>query len=349
MKKYIIAIVAIIILFMIDPFGKVSKLTSGKIGEDLKEYLEVSQEYRPDMEISDFQNGVLIYDGRKVKLLDENGKYKFQTEIRSDNFQMETSKDRVYILDKVMKKVEILDQDGKLVEEAQLKDIPLNIKVLMNGNFLIHYSSEAGAEGISLYQKNGEKKQDILNPKMRMTFMKEDPYGNGFFLSALDSRDKTLLNHIYYYDKNGNMVYGDEKKDILVSDVVFSKDMIAIIDPNYVFINNRKFEQQYRVSMESPVIKAIESKDGFLTLDQDGVLKIIGKDGKVKKEIIHEEKISEVETSEEVIISTSGRTLYLEGSKKKREFPADIVKMVVISKEKVAVVFRGSIKFLKVV
>lgn len=345
MKKIIISIIFVLVLLTINPYTIKHYIRPYLLPNDKASIEELKLEYRPDMYIGGFSGGIIIYDGKNLIKYSENKKIEFEATIRSDNFSVGTSDEFIYILDKVKRKVYQIDNLGEIKGQIDTDKLISGIDVFSDGSFILRYATDIKTDGLLVYNKSCEFLKDITYPKTTINIISNDVISNGFMVSGLLRDEDSLNNSIFYYNQKLEAVMACDVLDSIFIDIGFIKDKIIMLDINNIVVMNRDFKELYKVSSEANYYKMYINDMSMWTLDSKNKIQELDYTGAIIKEQNYKEDIIYLGKYKNKMLLATKNAIMLED--KEIEMPKDIVDVVPLE-NKIVLVFRDSIRFLKV-
>ncbi len=345
MKKIIISIAVILILLTINPYTIKNYIKPYILSNDKANVQELKLEYRPDMYIGRFAEGIIVYDGKNLVKYNDNKKIEFEATIRSDNFNIGVSDDYIYLLDKVKRKVYQIDKQGEIVGQSESDKMISGIDVFSDGKFILRYTTDVKTDGLLVYDKNCELLKDINYPKTTVNIISNDNISKGFMVSGLLRDEDTLNNSIFYYNQKLEAVMASDVVDSIFIDIAFLKDKIIMLDINNIVVMNRDFKELYKVHSDASYYKMYINDMSMWTLDSKNKIQELDYSGGIIKEQNYKEDIIYLGKYKNKMLLATKNAIILEDEQ--IEMPKDIVNVVPLE-NKILVVFRDSIRFLKV-
>ncbi len=348
-KSKMILLPMIVIILLLSP--KTINLIKNKINKSslkIEEIKEISFQYGSDISFLNYRQGFLIYDGKSLKYIDNKAERIFSLNIRIDNYSIDVTDGNIYLLDKTKKEIYIIDKKGSIVNKIGLKENPLFVKGIKNSYFLVHYNTNVEVEGLKIMNQKGEEIKDISIPKITINFIDVDKDTGGFLISGINTEKDSLVNAIFYYDKKGNLEFSDNIENKLFIKSLFLDHNIILVEPQYIEIKDKEFKTSSNLNLDNGIRDVHVMEDGIDVVDNTGKLIAINEKGQEKEQSYPIGKIKGVEEIKNERIVYSDRSIYFSQYKQKQDFTKDIIKILVLDDESVIVVFRGSIKFLRV-
>ena len=154
MKRRNIIAVAVLIVLFCNPWT-IRFLKKQFVVVNPNSSIDIAFRHSNNNYAEEFEHGLLTYDGLSLKLIETDGTERFDVTINADNYNISTSKNRIFLLDIAKKNVYILDGKGKIVNQMTVDYLPKRVVALNNGNFVVHYFTDVYIEGIKLFSENG--------------------------------------------------------------------------------------------------------------------------------------------------------------------------------------------------
>lgn len=346
MKKMMF-IVFLLSLLLFNPYTMNRYIRPMFSEEKLQEqpFMEQKIAYMPDRYIGAMGDSVIMYDGRHLSRIDENGKEIFSAAIRSDNFAVDTLGKQIYVLDKVRKKVYSIKEDGQIAAQVEIQETPLTIKALSEGRFALHYVTDVQVEGLFLYDKNCKLLKDITYPKRSINFVAEDEERDGMLVSSLIRDPSMLKNNIYLYDSKLEPIIATDVENTVFMKASLSKEYMALMDSSYVAVYDRAFRPKCRISAENSLKDIFLTEEFLYTVDTAKKFRKYDLEGKLVQEELFKEDILAMRflEGEPLIVSRRGyrfRGVHYDEIK-------DIADLIVLE-NKIAVFSKDSIRYVRI-
>lgn len=308
-------------------------------------FVEQKIAYMPDRYIGKMENSVIMYDGRHLSRMDENGREIFSSAIRSDNFEVDALGKQIYVLDRVRRKIYSIKEDGQILAQLEMKETPLTLKAIGGGRFALHYVTDVEVEGLQLYDKHCKLLRDITYPKRSINFVAEDKEKDGMLVSSLIRDPSLLKNNIYLYDSKLEPTIATDVENTVFVKASISKENIALMDPSYVIVYDREFRPKCRISAESNLKDIFLAEEFLYTVDSAKKFRKYDLEGKLVQEEIFKEDISAIRffQGEPLIVFRGGysfRGVYYDEIK-------DVLDLIVLE-NKIAVFSKDSIRYMRI-
>ncbi|OPJ55443.1 DUF5711 family protein [Alkalithermobacter paradoxus] len=348
MKRNILITIFIILILLFNPktlsFVKnMNPLSNGRF-ENIK---EISFSYGANMVFTKYREGLLMYDGRNLVHIDNKGERIFNLSLRINDYSLDTNDNDIYILDKTSKEVYIIDRRGSISNRLKVNDNAVYIKCFRNGNFLIHYETDIELEGVKLFNSKGDTIKDISIPKAVINFVQIDNNTQGFLVSAINIENDSLFNNLFFYDRKGDLVVADKSESrVFIGSEILPREMF-LIEPNSVEVRNRELQSLRIVPLRDNIRYINNMENGIGIIDDSGKLIHIDKNGQEKIMTYPIDKIKGFEYMSKGVAVYSDRSIYFDSLNQKYDFTKDIIKAISLDNDHLIVIFRGSIKFFK--
>ncbi len=342
-KKSIIIVITVLVVFfgiyaalkLIPSFLKVSEK------EDM---LSIEAEYTPSLFTASMQNSLIIYDGKTIKRVGEDTKEIFSATIRLDNFKAGVSKDSIYLLDRVKRKVFQINSSGEITAQTETDKYITDMQVFESGRFALSYTTDVKAQGIIVYDEKCRLVKDIVYPKTVINLIKEDSFTQGILVSGLARETDTLKNSIFIYNKKMEAVQSVDMEGAVITDAEFLNDKIILMDIGSISIMNRDLTEIAKIYSEDNFYKMIADEEGIYAVDSKTKLSLYDLAGKLIKQDKYESDIMFLQKGSGMIVCATKDVISVNDNR--TELAGDIIGMNVLE-EKIALVLRGSIKLIK--
>lgn len=307
--------------------------------------LRTAIEYAPDRYVGALGDSVIHYEGRNIRRLDKKGKELFSSAVRSDNFVVDISKDTIFLLDKVRKKLYAVNAEGEIIAQTQTEHTPINITALTGGRVALHYITQVKVEGLFIYDRNCRKLQDITYPKRSLNFVASDEEKGGFLVSSLIRDSSMLKNNIYLYDAKGEATLSTDVDDSVFVKADFSSHHIALMDNSYIVVYDREFRPISRISSEAGLDDFCLTDEFLYTADALHKFRKYDLQGKLVDEKLYKEDILRIELLEgEPLLIFRGAYVY---KGQHHAVLGDLFDIIPLD-EGVGLLFRDAIEYIKV-
>ncbi|KXZ40748.1 hypothetical protein SAMN05661008_01436 [Alkalithermobacter thermoalcaliphilus JW-YL-7 = DSM 7308] len=347
-KKNIVIILAIMLIIFANPktinFFKNINSDNSKV-ELVK---EIPFSYKSNMTFKKLSNEFIMYDGNTLICIDNKGEKIFTSNIRANNYSLDTNESQTYILDKTNKNVYIVDKKGSIINKFDIDADAVYIKSFKNGNFIIHYETDIQLEGVKLLSSKGELIKDISIPKSTINFVDIDDNTQGFLISAITIENDSLYNNIFLYNRKGELVSADKYENRLFIRSYINPKEIFLFEPDSIQIKEKNLEPITTVNFKDTIryIGKIDNKVGIV--NERGNVVYISEKGEEKIQRYPIDNIKGFEYTQAGNVVYSDRSMYFEASKKRDDFTKDIINVLSLENNYIVVVFRGSIKIFRV-
>ena len=250
-----------------------------------EEYL-IEYNYSPGMEILPMGENILLYDSNNLRVLRKNGEEVFDIPFNIGSWDLASSDKNIYLLDKIENILYFIDESGSFISKAELNNIPHRLYSGKSGNLALHYKSESGVEGVSIFDKSGKALADTTYPKttITMVYVGDD---NRVTVHGMHRTASVMENSVYRYSDKGNLIFSKAYEDVVFIRQYEDKSSIAYVDVNKVqFYNKNINEDENAVSSIIPSkLMAFDPDDSLLyLLDKRHRLRILDMQGNLVKE-----------------------------------------------------------------
>ncbi len=251
----------------------------------LEEYT-IAYNYSPGMKILPMGGNLVMYDSNNLRLLKKDGTEVFDIPFNIGSWDLAASDKAVYLLDKIDNVLYFINERGEFVNKADLNNIPHRLYAGRGGNAALHYKSEAGVEGVVLFDSSGKELGDITYPKTTLTFIHISD-DNKTTVHGMLRTSAELENSVYRYSERGSLIFSRSYAGVVFVRQYEDKSSVAFIDVNEVrFYNKNTNEDKESVSSIIPVhLMAFDKANGRIyLLDKRNKLRIIDMEGKILEE-----------------------------------------------------------------
>lgn len=250
-----------------------------------EEYL-IPYNYSPDMEILPFASELALYDSANLRALKKDGTEVFDIPFVIASWDMETSDHMIYLLDKIEKVLYFIDHKGEFINKVELSNIPSKLYAGKAGNLAVHYRSDAGVEGVMMFDKNGKLLEDQTYPKTTLTFVTINDQ-NQTTVHGMYRVDPKLSNYTYRYSAKGKLIFSKSFEDVIFVKQYENDSTIAMVDINRIdFYDKSKNETVYTLESLIPLQQVAydSEKEEIYFLDKRNKLRVINMQGEITGE-----------------------------------------------------------------
>ena len=291
----------------------------------------------------EFEHGLLTYDGLSLKLIETDGTERFDVTINADNYNISTSKNRIFLLDIAKKNVYILDGKGKIVNQITVDYLPKRVVALDNGNFVVHYFTDVYIEGIKLFSENGKMLNDITYPNVTLTLIQGDK-NNHFAVLGFFKNGSSLENSVYFYNYAGELQYASQINNVIIHQLLFQKNKVLMLDINSILTCDTTFEEVS--SMELPLVlkKVVANEKNIYLLTKDNSIQVMDSEFQNTDQLSSQEKIIDMFLVDDKLIYYTQNSILCNYDK--RQFSKDIVKVIPVD-DTLIILFKNEIKIIQ--
>lgn len=311
-----------------------------------KIYEKIDFDYMSNMQIENFKKGIAVYDGSVLRYIDENANREFSLNIESSNYQMKTSRNRIFILDRTKRKIHIIKSSAEQ-SEVSLVDSksPLFIKTSAD-NLMLNYKNADNPqiEGFAIMDEDGSVLRDYTFAMETITLMKSDDINGGYILSSVKLGPSSLHSNIVIYDKKGEIRLVDSIEKRVISEIIPFDSGYYLIEDDYIEVRDREFNtiKSQRLNYK---IEDIELLSGELYLINDrNYMIVLDRDLKEKSRRKNLNRVVQIVKSGDNMGVLTKNSLSFK--KSGLEFVDDARKAIDIGNGRMAIIFRGNIKFV---
>ncbi|MDO5063123.1 MAG: DUF5711 family protein [Peptostreptococcaceae bacterium] len=251
-----------------------------------KEEYSIAYNYSPNMEILPMGTSIAVYDSGNIRLLKKDGSEIFDIPFVLGSWDMETSDSMIYLLDKIEKFLYFIDEGGNFVNKVELSNIPFKIYAGKAGNVIVHYRSEAGVEGVVMFDKGGKLLDDQSYPKTTITMI-DISDSNEMTVHGMYRIEPKIANYMYRYSARGKLIFSKNFEDVIFVRQYENESTIALIDINRIDFYD-KSSNEVSASLDSLVpaklIAFDRSAQQIYFLDKRNKLRVINMQGEVVEE-----------------------------------------------------------------
>lgn len=239
--------------------------------------LELDKEYSEDNLIY-FNNTLLKWDEGILAYLDEEGNVKFYKEYGFDEPEMLLGERYIYVFDKSLGDIYIMDAKGDTISSFSLNKRIFNIKEY-DDNILVHYKGED--EGVEIIDRDGKQVLPSMEGKNILTYALNNS-NKTYGYSSIRPDKSAIKSEFNLYNSKGDLEYSIdiEDKPIVYSEFI-SNDVLIMTDSDLNYIS----KEEIKWSREFPLIKDLIIYNNRIYLLYGDNLEIIDHNGDTDKKI----------------------------------------------------------------
>lgn len=251
-----------------------------------KEEYAIAYNYSPNMEILPMGGDIAMYDSSNIRLLRKDGGEIFDIPFVIGSWDMETSEHMIYILDKIEKLLYFIDSGGNFVNKVELSNIPFKLYAGKAGNTVVHYRSEAGVEGVMMFDRNGKLLDEQSYPKTTITMVHIND-NNEMTVHGMYRIEPRLSNVMYRYSPKGKLIFSKSFEDVIFVRQYEDESTIVLVDIDRIEFYDKQ-TNEVTLSMDSLIpakLIAFDQADKEIYfLDKRNKLRVINMKGEVVEE-----------------------------------------------------------------
>lgn|GEM_PF-1780015 len=322
----------------------------GKSTHQLTETAKFSYGNTSNMKIMGFQNGIVIYNGRKMSLLDKKGQKQGESELRSNDYDMTVQNGRILFLDKVKRNLAVIEKNGKISSQIKFAEKPVFVEAIGKDRFVVHYVYDMNekAEGLRIFNMSGKQIKDIQISNISINFISPDERGQGFLVSGLTVDKERLYNTMMHYNVNGDMETADKAENRVFVGGMLIDDRFVLWEEGYVELRDAELKYINSLRVESGIVQLKSEEGGFTVLDSSSSIRDFNLEGAEEKQEKYAHRIYGVIEVSGKDILLSQRSIEIMGTKESMDFTNDIIDTIKIGDDCLGLVFRGEIRIIAV-
>lgn len=287
-KISVIALVTafVLIIFFVCATTFNKRKGNNLLNSEIKEEYILNYDYSPGIQLKPINDNLAIYNSSDLKIINKDAIEIVNIPFILADWDMKTSKDRIYILDKIEKKIFFISDKGEFISEAKIDNIPHKIYSGENGNLVLHYKSESGVEGINIFNKNGKLLEDINYPKTTIMLI-DISKNNDVTVNGMNRVESKISNYVYRYSSKGKLEYTKIFEDVIFVKQYENNGQIAFIDVNKIQFFSKLTKEALGVIesvISAKLISYDEINEKIYILDKRNKLRIIDMQGNIVEE-----------------------------------------------------------------
>lgn len=346
----LIAIIAVIffVFIQVDQKQKQEKLSRTQVAQNIQgDRNQASYDFimTDQLTVEPFNNQVLIFDGNAMILIGENGKEVFHTNYPVNHYSLDFSEDQIFLLNKESKELTRFDIKGNVLHQVKNDFSPQSVTALSSNQYIIHYTTDIGVEGIKLFDTNNQMLQDMSFPDLLVTGILKHSNGN-FSVIGLNKNAQQLETVITNYNAKGEAQTTGTLPNALITDSFSDNRSNYFLDPNTVYLTDKNLKLRSRAGIFQSTQKMIfhPALKEFSVLTHSNEIYRFALDGTFKNEKKLNESITDFVYWDDRIVYASEQNL-VDGAKI-YQYDQPVIKLIKLENS-VAVVQRGRILFEK--
>lgn len=291
--------------------------------------------------IGDFQNRILIYDGHNLRLVNEAGNEELNVILTAENFSVDTNGKNIYLTDIAKRTTFIIDETGKVINQAISTYLPKRVVAMPDGKFVIHYITDTLVEGVGIYSNDGQLMSEYTYPKVTLTLIKPS-ISKGVIVVGLYRDASKLTNLVYEYSLKGELKHTNQIDNLLLTNMDIQGKSYIWQDINQIYITDNDFKNIAKIDSNNPYEGIVVTEDMIYTLDDDNAISIIDDKYTIIKESRFSEDIEGIAMFKgEPLYYSENRTFYKNNIKELTKSIVDVIGL----KNTIVLVSKGELKF----
>lgn len=301
------------------------------------------------LDIKPHKRGIIAYDKKYLNYIKEDATRAYSVSMDTNKYDFEVGNEGSYFLDKIKRKVYIIDDSGNYKTTENLSQIPFFVRILKNGNYLVNFSDEItkDMDGVSILDSKGKRINVITIPQVSINEAFPDDRGN-FALSGMKFENSKLYNTIMYYDQNGELIKANSVEGKLFHHIFKTSYGFCMVEENSLEYRGEDLELQKEVMLSDHVVNAKQIDDKIFILTKNRKLKVYSAEGKLLDEKFFDFEPIGIEENANKIVVYHKRGIYFYKEDKNFDFTNDIYQLKILEDGNLAVVFKGYVEFYKV-
>lgn len=251
-----------------------------------KEEYTIAFNYSAGMRVLPLGSNLLFYDGNNLRLLQKDGTELFDVPFMLGSWDLEASNQSIYLLDRIEKQLYFIDPKGNFTAKIALQNLPHKLYAGKSGHAVLHYRSEAGVEGVVIYNREGKVLADETYPKTTITMVcvSDD---NVVSVHGMLRTAQGLENTVYRYADSGALLLSKSYSDVIFVRQYESRGRIAYVDVNTIQFFNKltNTDEKAVTSLISARRIAYDDQSAQIyILDNRNRLRVVDMDGNIVEE-----------------------------------------------------------------
>lgn len=322
----------------------------GESGRQLTEVAKFSYGNTSNMKIMGLQNGIVIYNGRKISLLDKKGHKQGEAELRSNDYDMAVQNGRILFLDRVKRTLAVIEKNGKISKQIKFAEKPVFVEAIGKDRFIVHYVYDMNekAEGIRIFNMSGKQIKDMQISNISINFISPDVKGQGFLVSGLTIEKERLYNSVMHYNINGDMETADKAENRVFAGGILVDDKFVMWEEGYVELRDSELKYINSLRIDSGIVQLKREESGFTVLDGSSRIRRFNLDGVEIEQEKYAHRIYGVNEVAGADLLNSQRSVEIMGTKESLNFTNDIIDAFKVGDDCLGLVFRGEIRIIAV-
>lgn len=300
--------------------------------------------YIHSLDTINFQNKILIYDKSILKLLNKDLKEEFQSNIVVNNYEIAVNNSYIFLLDKTLKKIYKIDQNGVVVDEEIFDKNIIEIYTLANSNLALIYTTDANVDGILFLSEDLNILQDLNYPDSKVNIVSQNPKTRTIIVNSLLKTDLDCKCKIYCYNEKFELVMTKSFKDIIAMDLLFKDDKIFLLDPDFLYVYTEEFEKLNKFPSTEFFNGICLTNSSIYLLDGNRKLDKINENNEIDSKFMRDNDILGIFTHNDKPCYYTDRKIFI--GEKEIATQNDIKKIFSLNQNGLAVIFRNGIKVI---
>lgn len=291
-----------------------------------------------------FQDKILIYDKNTLTLLNKDLKEEFKSNILINDYEISVNNDYIFLLDKTGKKLYKIDSDGVVVGETEIGKNVLNVYALRSSKVLVTYTTDVSVDGVVLLDEKLEMIEDLTYSDNIINVISQNQVTGDIIVSSLIKTVSDVKCKMYYYNEKFELLMTESFDNMIAMDVEFRDDSLIILDPDFMYIFDSKFENSNKVPSSDYFSDIAVSSKKIYLLDGKRKLIMIDENHNTSQDFSQDSDIIGLFTYNDTPVVCKERQIIIDKEEIKTQ--NDIKKAFSLNKNGICLIFRNGIKVI---
>lgn len=296
MKKnlLIIAILLSIIAFALF-FGKKKFDSQNSVPDVQNEVLESEFNYKNNMRMLAYKDGIIIYDGRQLCYKNEKFENKFDISIKCDSFVLKTSQDdSILLLDKPGKILYKIDSSGNVISQTKFMENGVDVYPLKNSYVILHYNTDVKTDGLIIYKPDLQSVNNISYPNGLVNAVTYDEWAKKIYVSVQLLDYTKVINAIYSYNEKYEVEEIKQFQNLVTTDMIVTGSHILISDPQTVYVMDKTLSATGKIDAQDSFSNVAEVEGKLYLQDGGKIVRVMNKDANLIEEMAFDEPVEKI-------------------------------------------------------
>ena len=279
-KKFIIIILILLSLWFLSNEKNQEKLVGFFKKSNIKDIsLDISKSIPIKEGTIDLGNykGIVLWNGEKLSKIKDDGEITKEREFNFDEIGIYMGDKNIYIYEKTLGEIYILDEDLETIDKIQMETRVENI--VESFDYILIHTKEGFRESIKILNKDWKIIESVITENRNILNYTTNSSGNQYMISTLSLESTGIKSEIQGFKMGGEELFHHEFKDeiILYTKYINGGKIILMTDSNLYCISPDKI--LWTRPYDS--LKDIQYFSGKIYILYSNTLEVVSSDGDI--------------------------------------------------------------------